>query len=175
MKKFFTVILLVVISGILSSIFGQWPDHFIDENLDGAFEIDIDGDGDLDVAATGWFANDVVWYENPFDTINTGIELLQSIAPTGYVLSQNYPNPFNPSTNIQFSIPKTEFVTLKIFNLLGQEVTTLFSEKLKAGKYKYEWDAGSLASGVYLYRLSVGSLSGEAGDYVETRKMVLMK
>jgi polyhydroxybutyrate depolymerase len=85
-----------------------------------------------------------------------------------FALKQNYPNPFNPRTNIQFSITKTEFVTMKIYNLLGQEVTTLVSEKLRAGEYQYSWDAGSLASGVYLYRL-------RTGEYVETMKMILIR
>jgi hypothetical protein len=92
-----------------------------------------------------------------------------------YELSQNYPNPFNPSTTIEFDLPKASNVTLKIYNILGEEVTTLVSDRLSAGSYNYEWDASNLASGVYLYRLSVGSLSGEAGEFVETRKMVLMR
>jgi len=83
-------------------------------------------------------------------------------------LHQNYPNPFNPSTTIEFNIPKTGEVTLKVFNILGEEVATLISDRLSAGSYSYEWDASSLVSGVYLYRL-------QAGDYIETRKMILMK
>jgi hypothetical protein len=85
-----------------------------------------------------------------------------------FKLSQNYPNPFNPSTMIGFFLPKSEFVILKIYNFLGQEVTTLVSERLAAGQYEYDWDASGMASGIYLYRI-------QAGDYVESRKMVLMK
>ena len=88
--------------------------------------------------------------------------------PVGYSVQQNYPNPFNPTTNIQFSIPKTEFVTLRIYNLLGQEVATLVSEKLKPGNYTYTWNAGSLASGVYLCHM-------QAGNFLETRKMILIR
>ncbi len=88
--------------------------------------------------------------------------------PAGYVLRQNYPNPFNPNTTIKFSIPKTEFVTLKVYNLLGQEVATLVSETLNIGSYSYTWDADQLASGVYLYKL-------QAGDFVETKKMIFLK
>ena len=73
--------------------------------------------------------------------------------PNRYTLSQNYPNPFNPSTTIEFSIPKTEFVILKIYNILGKEVATLVSEKLAAGKYRYTWDASGFASGIYIYQL----------------------
>lgn len=88
--------------------------------------------------------------------------------PNYFRLQQNYPNPFNPTTTIDFDIPMTSEVTLKIFNILVEEVATLVSDRLTAGTYSYEWDAGNLASGVYLYRL-------EAGDYVKTRKMVLMR
>ena len=83
-------------------------------------------------------------------------------------LHQNYPNPFNPTTTIEFDLPKTSNVTLKIFNILGEEVTTLVSDRLSAGSYSYEWDANNLASGVYLYRL-------ETQGFVETKKMILMK
>jgi hypothetical protein len=85
-----------------------------------------------------------------------------------YILYQNYPNPFNPSTTIKFDLPKTSEVSLKVFNILGEEVATLVSDRLSAGSYSYEWDASRLASGVYLYRL-------QAGNYVETREMVLMR
>jgi len=88
--------------------------------------------------------------------------------PISFSLDQNYPNPFNPTTTIAFDLPKTSKVMLKIFNILGEEVTTLLSASLLSGSYKYEWDASGLASGVYLYRL-------QAGDYVETRKMILMR
>ena len=88
--------------------------------------------------------------------------------PDNYTLSQNYPNPFNPSTAIEFSIPKTEFVSLKIHNLLGQEISTLVSERLNAGSYTFSWDATELSSGVYMYKL-------QAGEYVQTRKMVLIQ
>jgi hypothetical protein len=87
---------------------------------------------------------------------------------SGYKLHQNYPNPFNPTTTIEFDLPKTSQVSLKIFNILGEEVATLVSDKLSSGSYAYEWDASNIASGVYLYRL-------QADDYVETRRMVLMR
>ena len=96
--------------------------------------------------------------------------------PKVFSLKQNYPNPFNPSTTIEFSIPKTEFVTLKIYNLLGQEVTTLVSDKLKAGSYNYSWDAGLLASGVYIYKIQAGDPSAGSGQaFQKVRKMVYLK
>jgi len=88
--------------------------------------------------------------------------------PGTYALSQNYPNPFNPSTEINYAIPKSGFVSLKIYNILGQEVTTLVSGNQKAGNYRVSFDASKLASGVYLYRL-------QAGDFTSVKKMILMK
>ena len=103
-------------------------------------------------------------------TSSTEIEQLNSegLLPATVLLEQNYPNPFNPSTTIEFDLPKTSEVSLKVLNILGEEVTTLVSDRLSAGSYSYEWDASKLASGIYLYRL-------QAGEYVETRKMVLMR
>jgi hypothetical protein len=106
-------------------------------------------------------------YESPL-AVPSAISDLGHHKPLAFSLKQNYPNPFNPRTTIAFDIPKTSQVTLKIYNILGEEVTTLLSASLLSGSYKYEWDASSLASGVYLYRL-------EAEKYVETRKMVLLK
>ena len=85
-----------------------------------------------------------------------------------FTLYQNCPNPFNPETTIEFDLSKTSEVTLKIFNILGQEVATLVSGNLSAGKHTYHWNASHQASGVYLYRL-------EADEYVKTTKMMLMK
>jgi hypothetical protein len=104
-----------------------------------------------------------------------GFEQHSENKPTKYALSQNYPNPFNPSTIIEFDLPKSSEVTLKIYNILGEEVATPVSKRLAAGNYSYEWDASNLASGVYLYRLFVESLSGEAGVFVETKKMIIMR
>jgi hypothetical protein len=97
----------------------------------------------------------------------TGIEENQS-AVTDYVLYQNYPNPFNPSTAIKFTLPKTSDVSLKIYNIIGEEVVTLVNDRLSGGMYHYQWDAANLASGVYVYRL-------EAGTFAEAKKMILMK
>jgi hypothetical protein len=85
-----------------------------------------------------------------------------------FILSQNYPNPFNPTTIIEFTLPKSGEVTLKIYNNLGEAVSTLISATLPLGSYQYEWDASNVASGVYLYRL-------EVGNFIQTRKMILMK
>lgn len=97
----------------------------------------------------------------------SGVKQLDEL-PVGYELSQNYPNPFNPTTNIKFSIPKEGFVSLKIFNTLGQEVATLVNEVKSAGTYQVDFDASNLSTGMYVYRLSSGS-------YNVSKKMLLMK
>jgi len=89
-------------------------------------------------------------------------------APKIFQLQQNYPNPFNPTTTIEFDLPKSAFVTLKVYNLLGEEVATLVAEQRAAGIHKFNWDARGLASGVYLYRL-------EAGNFMQTKKLILMR
>jgi hypothetical protein len=88
--------------------------------------------------------------------------------PKVYYLSEAYPNPFNSFTNIKLSIPKPGIVSLKIYNLIGQEVATLVSEKLIPGTYEYTWNASDYATGVYLYRL-------QSGEYLETRKILLIR
>ena len=87
---------------------------------------------------------------------------------TGYALSQNYPNPFNPNTVIRYQIPENSFVTLKVYNILGAEVTTLVNENQRAGIYNLNFRAGSLASGVYFYQLT-------AGSFKATKKLMLLK
>ena len=96
------------------------------------------------------------------------VENISGVNPDNYTLAQNYPNPFNPSTTINFTIPNSEFVTLKVYNILGSEVTTLVNENLSAGAYRFNFDAKGLASGVYLYELN-------AGNFREIKKMNLLK
>ncbi len=85
-----------------------------------------------------------------------------------FSLEQNYPNPFNPSTSIKFTVPTSEFVSLKVYDVLGNEVTTLVNEQKAPGTYEVRFEAGDLASGVYVYRL-------QAGNFTQTRKLMLMK
>jgi len=82
-------------------------------------------------------------------------------------LEQNYPNPFNPSTTISYQLPTRGYVTLKVYNLLGQEVATLVNGIEEPGYKSVEFNAGKLASGVYLYRIT-------AGDFIQTRKLLLL-
>jgi len=88
--------------------------------------------------------------------------------PTDFSLSQNYPNPFNPVTDIEFGLPSPCHVRLEVYNVVGQTVVTLVDGRREAGFYTVSWDGSNVASGVYLYRLT-------AGDYVQTRKMLLLK
>ena len=88
--------------------------------------------------------------------------------PETIVLKQNYPNPFNPTTTIEFGIPESGFVTLAVYNLLGEQVGLLVNENLSAGNYKADWDAGDLPSGIYIYKLI-------AGGFGQSNKMILMK
>jgi len=89
-------------------------------------------------------------------------------APNQYALNQNYPNPFNPSTIISYTIPINGFVTLKVFDVLGQEIITLLNEEKPVGSYEVEFNTKGLPSGIYFYRL-------QAGNFIQTKKMVLMK
>ena len=108
------------------------------------------------------------------DTVNfylvsvIGIKKINNSIPATFTLSQNYPNPFNPVTTIKFDIPKSSNVKLIIYDLLGKEVIKLADDKLNPGTYNIEWNASSFASGVYFYKLT-------AGDYIQTKKLVLIK
>ena len=83
----------------------------------------------------------------------TGISDQVSFSPNEFKLNQNYPNPFNPSTTIQYSIPKESFVSIKVFDVLGNEITTLTNERKAEGNYSINFNGGSLPSGVYIYRM----------------------
>jgi hypothetical protein len=89
--------------------------------------------------------------------------------PNEFSLEQNYPNPFNPVTKIRFDIPgEAHQLKINIYNMLGRKVETLVNQQLKPGTYEVEWNAGNYPSGVYFYKLS-------AGDFTETKRMVLVK
>jgi hypothetical protein len=107
-------------------------------------------------------------YLAKFSNIVTGVEGRSADIPFTFLLAQNYPNPFNPSTTIEFALPKSAFVTLRVYDLLGGQVGERVNEKLSPGIYKTRWDATGLASGVYFYRLT-------AGEYAETKKLILLR
>ncbi len=97
----------------------------------------------------------------------TGVNEQKNV-PLSYSLSQNYPNPFNPSTKIKYSVAKSELVKLTVYNILGQQVSTLVDKVQPAGNYEINFDASKLSSGVYLYRL-------DAGNFTNVKKMILIK
>jgi len=97
-----------------------------------------------------------------------GIKSEGNNVPEAFKLFQNYPNPFNPVTNIKFDIPKSSFVELTVFNLLGSKVEVLVSRVLEAGSYTVDWDASQYTSGIYFYKMNAGNIS-------QTRKMTLIK
>jgi hypothetical protein len=104
-----------------------------------------------------------VWYTMPLTSVGTNPGLAGS-----FKLMQNYPNPFNPSTTIEFSLKNSSFVSIKIYNNLGQEVAQVLSQEMNAGVHTARWNANGFASGVYYYRISTGK-------FVETKKLVLFK
>lgn len=123
---------------------------------------------------TGYFPNGggfetqpAVCYVGGWTFTATGVENEVS-GPTGFALSQNFPNPFNPTTSIKFNVGERANVTLKVFDMLGREVATLVNEVKESGSYDVNFDAAKLASGTYVYKLT-------AGNFVETKKMVLLK
>ncbi|HSW53719.1 MAG TPA: YCF48-related protein [Ignavibacteriaceae bacterium] len=100
--------------------------------------------------------------------LTTSVSDQNSSLPTQFALLQNYPNPFNPITKIRYDIPTASQVTLKIYDVLGEEVITLVNEFAQPGRYTVDWNAGSFASGVYLYTI-------QASDFIQTKKMILLK
>jgi hypothetical protein len=101
-------------------------------------------------------------------TLYTAVEEFDNLQPGTYSLSQNYPNPFNPSTDIRYSISRSGMVTLKVYNMLGQEVAALVNQEQSAGNYSVDFNATGLASGVYVYRL-------QAGNIALSKSMLLLK
>ncbi len=114
------------------------------------------------------FSNNSSYWEDS-TSVAVGLSELDEITPKVFSLKQNYPNPFNPKTTIEFSIPKSEYVELKIFDISGKEIQTLVSENMNSGTYQYDWQASdAVASGIYYYVI-------KAGEYTDTKKLVLLK
>lgn len=143
--------------------------HVIDNSFysaSGVCVANFDGDDQYDVVVCGLFSCQIALYTThetsiPFNQFNTKI-------PTNYNLEQNYPNPFNPITTIQYSLPKSEYVTIKIYNLAGQEIETLINRYQTTGVHQVHWTTKSLSSGIYFYRLQTDNFS-------ETKKLLLQK
>ena len=121
------------------------------------------------------FSEDKVWAVGGNGTIihkqlitDVDGKALDNTIPEKFILFQNYPNPFNPSTTINFYVPNTSFVNLKVYNVLGNELATLVNGEKPAGNYEVQFDATEISSGIYFYKLQAGSFSN-------TRKMALLK
>ncbi|HSH64550.1 MAG TPA: T9SS type A sorting domain-containing protein [Bacteroidia bacterium] len=110
-----------------------------------------------------YYGSNGLWWNT-----TTGITFDPALIATSYELKQNYPNPFNPETKISFSIPKEEFVTLKVYDITGQEISTLMNQKVVSGNYTVSFDGSYLASGIYFYRI-------QTKNYFQTKKMILLK
>jgi hypothetical protein len=106
---------------------------------------------------------DNFWFGDPFVSVES-----EETKPLTFSLEQNYPNPFNPSTTIKYLVPEFSQVQIKVFDVLGNEIETLVNEEKPVGTYELNWNAENLPSGVYFYRL-------QAGNFVETKKMLLLK
>lgn len=103
-----------------------------------------------------------------YDTLNVGISNIGTEIPAKYSLYQNYPNPFNPTTNIKFDIPSSSFTALKIYDINGREVAELINQNLQAGRYEYSFNAATLSSGIYYFKLV-------SGEFNQIKKMILLK
>lgn len=131
---------------------------------------DLDGDGRLDLVV-GEYDGNFTFYKNLFATPVTSVNENNAL-PGSFNLYQNYPNPFNPTTNFKFRIANFGFVSLKVYDILGNEITTLVNEVKAPGEYEIQFNATHLSSGVYFYTLSASS---GAGSFKETKKLVLMR
>lgn len=144
--------------------------NILNSQLYGACSVwpsDIDNDGDIDVIGASRMKDIVLVWENMNIVVGLENQYFDS-KNIKYSLFQNYPNPFNPLTVVKYSIPKQSHVNLKVFDVLGSEVATLVKRELPQGSYEVEFKGNELSSGIYFYRI-------QAGDFVEVKKMVLMK
>ncbi len=140
--------------------FQRWPilDEYVWPNayVGGSYENEID-------YLTDWITDRLEWIDEQAMRADDDHQLIRS-----YSLDPAYPNPFNPTTTIEFSIPQTEFVTVKVYNLVGHEITTLINDELSTGNHNIKWDGSHQPSGLYLVQI-------ESGSFIKTRKMVLLK
>lgn len=114
------------------------------------------------------------WYEVS-DLVTSVEQVKTDLIPKDFRLQQNYPNPFNPTTTIEFSVAKESELTLKIYDILGREVTTLLHDALQPGEYKVSFEAGKLPSGIYFYHIEAQTGDSSKPVFVETKKLTLLK
>lgn len=116
----------------------------------------------------------IMFLKVPVSALVTGVED-GNRQPQQFTLAQNFPNPFNPSTRIQYTVPVTSHVTLRVLDVLGREVGTLVDGERSAGNYEAVFRADNLASGIYFYRLQAQTASGQAGSFTAVRRMMLLR
>lgn len=148
----------------VGSTYGDFRQEFIDLTPYAGQDIYVGFRYNMDVAVNGYF----VYIDDVEYAGTVGISQLGTNVPDKFTLSQNYPNPFNPTTNIKFDLAKKSNVKLTVFNSMGQVVMDLVNEEKSAGSYKVDFNASSLSSGTYFYRL-------ETDYFTETKKMQLIK
>jgi hypothetical protein len=192
-SDFFTIVLPVTKAKDYSDTYNPYSFRYVRDdstfirsainNVWDTFYVDIytkiaDSHSFLDVL--GYFDNNLISYTIWEDSANGKVNLFglkrinlfgdvkKELTPEVFSLSQNYPNPFNPSTKIQYALSSSQFVTLKIYDILGRQVATLVNEEKAAGEYEIEFDAKKLSSGIYFYQL-------KTGKSILTKKMILLK
>ena len=164
-----------IIKNIVS--FGDIAPGSSSNNVSSAFQFFISSSANVDsivfeleISSNGivyWMvaSNDTVTME---DSVTVDIKDKFDYQPNEFALEQNYPNPFNPTTTINYSVPRTAVVTLKVYDILGREIATLVNEEKPAGNYSVNFNASNLSSDIYFYRM-------QAGTFVETKKLTLLK
>ena len=156
-----TLIIFLIITFISSSLYSQSSIVY-----DAGTIIDI-GSGS-DVCADTIIINGTQTGVGTFCNAPVAVESDSISIPDKFELSQNYPNPFNPSTIIRYQLPMAGHISLKVYDVLGNEVATLVNEDKPTGSYKVEFDASNLSSGIYFYKI-------QAENFIETKKMLLLK
>ena len=147
--------------------------HFLDITLVKYAEPyleDIDNDGDLDLFVGDGLGGVSFWRNNEI----SGVADRPRFTPCVFALGQNYPNPFNAVTTIPFTLERALPVRVVVYNQLGQRVETLFEGELNRGEHLIRWEAGGMASGIYIYRIEAEALNGK-GKFASLKKMVLIK
>ena len=145
---------------------GGTPASSSDQNPAGII-YSVPGDYEVSLAVSNSLGTDSL-VKTCYLTVLPPVSVAEDNQPSEFYLSQNYPNPFNPATVINYQLAMHNFVSLKVYDVLGNEAAVLVNEEKPAGKYEVKFDASSLASGVYFYKLT-------AGSFVKVRKMVLVR
>ena len=165
--------LLMGIFFITTYGYGQptFTEHVISTSADGAntvFAADVDGDGDMDVLSASSRDDKIAWYEQ-----EGSVSIIEDVIPLTYSLYNAYPNPFNPVTTLSYNLPDDGIVNITIYDMMGRIVKTLVNSPQTVGHRSIQWNATNdvgqpVSAGFYLYSI-------EAGEFTQTKKMVLLK